>query len=271
MLHRMSLVWSCLGILSLCGFSYPAFGGQILKDTFSSQSSFPSFPKNWTLLIGAKGDINVVSNGHLVMTDSTGTGAGIVSSLSSSIFNPVGFTTTDSVVINSVSKNPIGNAIFGLIGPTTGGELAAGIDSTGNVFIVESDPTKNISQKIVLVGMDKGYAGGPIGLTLTINSTGSNPGVDVTSASGFNSGFKSFSSDLFGFTLTGAFGGNAIPALVGASQPGQKGGAASFASVTVNTVLGSAVPEPSSFQILAIGLAGLGVVESLRRRMRVRC
>jgi hypothetical protein len=149
MLHRMSLVWSCLGILSLCGFSNPAFGGQILKDTFSSQSSFPSFPKNWTLLIGAKGDINVVSNGHLVMTDSTGTGAGIVSSLSSSIFNPVGFTTTDSVVINSVSKNPIGNAIFGLIGPTTGGELAAGIDSTGNVFIVESDPTKNISQKIV--------------------------------------------------------------------------------------------------------------------------
>jgi hypothetical protein len=268
MLHRMSLVWSCLGILSLCGFSNPAFGGQILKDTFSSESSLL---KNWTQFTGANGDINVVSNGHLVMTDSTGKGAGIFSSLSSSIFNPVGFTTTDSVVINSVSKNPIGNAIFGLIGPTTGGELAAGIDSTGNVFIVESDPTKNISQKIVLVGMDKGYAGGPIGLTLTINSTGSNPGVDVTSASGFNSGFKSFSSDLFGFTLTGAFGGNAIPALVGASQPGQKGGAASFASVTVNTVLGSAVPEPSSFQILAIGLAGLGVVESLRRRMRVRC
>jgi hypothetical protein len=143
MFQRKSLVRSCLGILALCGLSNTAFGGTILSDNFSNQSQYPGFSNDWTQFLGKNGDISVVSSGHLAITDSQGGGAGIYSTPSSSTFNPEGVTTTDSVHINSMSVNPIGNATFGLIGLTAGGELAAGIDSTGTVFIVETDPVRN--------------------------------------------------------------------------------------------------------------------------------
>lgn len=265
MSRRLTWVGSSLGILALCGLSNTALGATILSDNFSTQSQFPSFPNNWTQFLGKSGDVSVASSGHLVMTDSQGGGAGIISTLSSSTFDPGTVTTTDTVHINSTSVNPIGNAIFGLIGPTTNGELAAGIDSTGNVFVVETDPAKNLNQVIVLLGKATGYAGGAIDLTLTIDPTG----VAVTSTSGFNSGHKSFSSDLSGFTLNGAFGSAATPALVGASQQGQTGGSANFGSVTVATIVGAAIPEPPSLISLGIGVAGLGVVAAIRRQRRV--
>jgi hypothetical protein len=80
------------------------------------------------------------------------------------------------------------------------------------------------------IGKVANYNHGPILLTFTINSTGV-----VVSAGAFNSGEISFSKDLNNFSLKAAFGDGAVPALVGASQPNQKGGSASFASISVST------------------------------------
>jgi hypothetical protein len=141
--------------------------------------------------------------------------------------------TTIVAQVNGV--NPVGNAIFGLIGlSATGsltGDLAAGIDDNGDVFIVEQAP--HIAQTIVPVGVDKGYTGGSILMTFVVNAQG----VRVT-APGFDSGEVSFSKDLQGFSLATAFGNGAIPALVGASQPNTKGGSARFRSISVSTALG---------------------------------
>jgi hypothetical protein len=44
-----------------------------------------------------------------------------------------------------------------------------------------------------------------------------------------------FSNDLNNFSMKIAFPNGAVPALVAASQPKEKGGAASFESINVNT------------------------------------
>jgi hypothetical protein len=153
--------------------------------------------------------------------------------LSSAVFSPQGVNTTVQAQIKSVSKSPVGNAIVGILGapnsngPT--GELAAGIDSTGVVFVVVQQQTPPVSQSIMPIGTVKDYKGGPISLTLTIKSTGV-----TVSAGSFNSPIISF-SNWKNFSLIDAFGTDAIPALVGASQQTQKGGSASFASIKVST------------------------------------
>jgi hypothetical protein len=257
MFQRMSLVLSCLGVLALCGFSSPAFGGQILSDNFNATGGVPN---NWTQISGAPGDVTE-SPHNLTITDSLGTSSGIASTLASSVFNPQGMVTTFQVQINSVSAE--GNAVFGLYSLDGKSFLAAGIDAQGDVFIVEQQNTPSIAETIVPIGLDSSYRGGSILMNFIINSNG----VEVT-APGFNSGEILFSTSLNNFSLAAAFGGGATEGLVAASQTGFKGGSASFGSVTVSTALTSSVPEPSSIQILAIGLAGLGVVGSLRRRQR---
>jgi hypothetical protein len=137
--------------------------------------------------------------------------------------------TTNQAQINSVNAN--GNAIFGLIGLNAQGALtgvlAAGIDHSGNVFIVEED--KSIPQNVVPIGVDTSYNGGSVLLNFIIYSKG----VEVT-APNFNSGTIRFSSkELDNFSLSAAFGTTAIPALVTASQPGTSGGAATFGSIRV--------------------------------------
>jgi len=235
MFPRMSLVRPRLGTLELCGLSGPAFGGQILFDNFNGTGGVP---KNWIQIPGTQGVV-VEKPQNLTITDSTGASTGI---LASTVFDPRTVVTTFQVKINSVSAD--GNAIFGLLGTSGNGSLAAGIDAQGNVFIVEEDPT--ISQTIVPIGVDKSYKGGSILMNFQINSTG----VEVT-APNFNSGPVSFSKDLNNFSLAAAFSKGVVPALVAASQPNEKGGAASFASINVSTALGSAVPEPSSLHALA--------------------
>ena len=153
--------------------------------------------------------------------------------LSSAVFSPQGVTTTIQAQIKSVSKNPVGNGILGILGvPNSNGstgELAAGIDSTGVVFIVVQQQNPTVDQTIMPIGAVKGYNGGPISLTLTIKSAGV-----TVSAGSFNSPLISF-SNWKNFSLIDAFGTDAIPALVGASQQNQMGGSASFASIKVNT------------------------------------
>ena len=100
-----------------------------------------------------------------------------------------------------------------------------------HVFVVVFDPAQEISQQtIVQVGVDKGYTGGPVTMTFSINSTG----VQITAGSTKFRAF-SFSKDLDNFSLKTAFPNGAVPALVAASQPDQKGGAASFQSISVST------------------------------------
>jgi hypothetical protein len=205
--------------------------GQILFDGFNGTGGVP---KNWLQFIGANGDVKEMPN-DLTMTDSKGTSVGIVSTLTSSVFSPQGVQTTIKAVIKGLSVNPkrIGNAIVGLTGvpnangPT--GELAAGIDATGVVFVVVQQQKPAIGQTILPIGTVAGYKGGTITLTLTINPTGV-----TVSAGSFNSHQILFTK-LSNFSLQAAFGNGAIPALVAASQQGQQNGAASFESITVNT------------------------------------
>jgi hypothetical protein len=225
MFERMNVVRPRLDTLALCGLSGPASGGQILFDDFNGTGGVP---KNWIQIPGTQGVV-VEKPQNLTITDSTGASAGILSSLASSVFDPRTVVTTLQVKINSVNAD--GNAIFGLLGTSGNGSLAAGIDAQGNVFIVEQDPT--ISQTIVPIGVDKSYKGGSILMNFQINSTG----VEVT-APNFNSGPVSFSKDLNNFSLAAAFSKGVVPALVSASQPNDKGGAASFASINVSTALG---------------------------------
>jgi hypothetical protein len=136
-------------------------------------------------------------------------------------------TTTIVAQIKSINSNGI--AFFGLIGlnlqDSPAGYLAAGIDAHGNVFIVSSvAPTPGLAPK--LIGLAKGYSGKSITLRFTINAMG----VEVD-ARGFKSGLIRF-KDLSNLSLAAAFpNGNARPALGAASQPMQKGGAASFKSI----------------------------------------
>jgi hypothetical protein len=137
--------------------------------------------------------------------------------------------------ISRISAGPqLGNAVFGLLGlkgTALAGELAAGIDAQGTVFVVLYDPAQKISQTTVVpVGVDKGYTGGPVTMTFSINSTG----VQITAGS-TQFPALSFSKDLDNFSLNTAFPNKAVPALVAASQPQQKGGSASFASISVST------------------------------------
>jgi hypothetical protein len=229
MLQQMSRVQSGLDIQALGGLSSQASSGQILFDDFNGTGGVP---KNWVQIPGAPGDVEEKPH-DLTITDSTGKSTGIVSTLSTSVFNPQGVVTTIQAQINSV--NPDGNAIFGLLGLSASGSqtgyLAAGIDAQGNIFIVVQDPS--IPPTIVPIGVDTSYKGGSILMNFIINSTG----VEVT-APGFNSGEVLFSKDLNNFSLKAAFSNGAIPALVGASQPNEKGGSASFGSIGVSTAPG---------------------------------
>jgi hypothetical protein len=207
------------------GLTRPAFTGQILSDDFNGTGGVP---KNWKRFAGPAGAV-VEKPHNLTVTDSAGNSAGIASTAKTVPFSPVGVTTTNVAKIKAVNSNGI--AFFGLIGlnaqDSPAGYLAAGIDAHGNVFIVSSiAPTPELTPK--LIGVAKGYCGKSITLTFTINSMG----VEVDGG-GFKSGLIPF-KDLSNFSLAAAFpDGNARPALGAASQPDQKGGAASFGSIRV--------------------------------------
>jgi hypothetical protein len=211
--------------------SGPAATGPILNQTFNGNG----FPNGWQTFL--PGMVAQSPKTFLTITDSTGMSAGIAAKASKTVpFNPIGVTTTMTAQISSVSASPqLGNAVFGLLGSNGTallGELAAGIDAQGNVFVVVYDPAQNISQPTVVpVGVDKGYTGGPVTMTMSINSTG----VQITA--GTTKFQLSFSKDLDNFSLKTAFPipYGAVPALVAASQPKQKGGAASFESISVKT------------------------------------
>ena len=199
--------------------------GLILSDNFNGTGGVP---KNWTLF--GSGVVKETA-GNVTLTDSSGQSVGILSSV---VFSPQGVNTTIQAQIKSVSKNPVGNAVVGILGapnsngPT--GELAAGIDANGDVFVVVQQQTPAVSSvDHADWHMVKGYNGGPISLTLTIKSAGV-----TVSAGSFNSPLISF-SNWKNFSLIDAFGNDAIPALVGASQQNQKGGSASFSSIKVST------------------------------------
>jgi hypothetical protein len=214
------------------GRSRPRSTGPILNQTFNGTG----FPSGWQTFL--PGVVAQSPKTFLTITDSTGNSAGIISNPTKTVpFNPVGVVTTIKSQISSISGKPLGNAVFGLLGPNgaaLAGELAAGIDAAGHVFIVEFDPAQKITQQtIVQVGVVTGYTGGPVAMTVIIDSKG----VQITAGTTKFREF-SFSKDLNNFSITTAFPNGAIPALVAASQPPQKGGAASFESISVSTSLG---------------------------------
>jgi hypothetical protein len=211
------------------GLGRRAAPGTILNQTFSGTVSPPA---NWTVFL--PGTVVQTPTTFLTMTDTSGQGAGILSTLSNVPFKLQGMTTIKAQ-ISSIGVKPVGNAIFGLLGPNgkpQPGELAAGIDGTGVVFIVEYDPAQKIKQPaIVPVGMLTGYTGhSPVTMTVKIDSGG------VTITAGTTTFRKfTFAKDLNNFSLKTAFPNGAIPALVAASQQGQTGGTASFESITVTS------------------------------------
>ena len=202
--------------------------GLILFDNYKRRGGYP---KNWSLFgsgVVKEGDGKVTLTAS---TTSNGQSVGIVSTLASAAFSPLG--KSIQAQIKSVGGNPVGNAIVGILGvpnqngPT--GELAAGIDATGVVFVVVQQQNPAISQSIVPIGTVNKYKGGPITLVFTIDSTG------VKVSAGSTKFAETQFSDFKGFSLNAAFGSGAIPALVGAAQPTGKGGSASFGSITVTT------------------------------------
>ena len=206
--------------------------GLVLSDDFNGTGGVP---KNWTMF--GSGVVTEKPK-NLTLTDTSGQSVGIVSMLKTSVFSPQGVTTTIKAQIKSLSTNPVGNGVVGILGvPNSNGstgELAAGIDSTGVVFIVVQQQNPTVDQTIMPIGTVKGYNGGPILLTFKISS--SKGGVTV-SAGSFTSNLISFSDLNKNFSLKNAFGNDAIPALVGASQQNQKGGSASFSSISVSTAV----------------------------------
>ena len=202
--------------------------GPIFSDNFSGSGKVPN---NWSQF--GSGVVNEGS-GAVTLTASrasSGQSVGIVSTLPSAAVSPLG--KSIQAQIKSVSGNPLGNAIVGILGvpnangPT--GELAAGIDAKGDVFVVVQQQNPAISQTIKPVGTVKGYNGGPIALGFKIDSTGV-----IVTAGRVTFAETSF-GDFKGFSLNDAFGSGAIPALVGASQPTGNGGSASFEKITVST------------------------------------
>jgi hypothetical protein len=202
--------------------------GPIFSDSFNGTGGVP---KNW-----AEFGSGTVAEGSGAVTlaassASNGQSVGIFSTLPSAAFSPLG--KSIQAQIKSASKNPVGNAIVGILGvpnqngPT--GELAAGIDATGVVFVIAQQQTPAVSQTIVPIGTVKDYKGGPILLSMKINSTG------VIVSAGSVTFVETPFSDWKNFSLNAAFGGGAIPALVGAAQSTLKGGSASFSSITVST------------------------------------
>jgi hypothetical protein len=208
--------------------------GPILNQTFNVNGKVPS---GWTQFL--PGNVVESSKTFLTITDSTGMSAGIMANVTKTVpFNPVGVVTKMTAQISSISASPLGNAVFGLLGfngSALAGELAAGIDAQGNVFMVVYDPAQKISQQtIVPVGTLTGYTGGPVTMTFNINATG----VQITAMTPkgtTNFGPFSFSKDLDNFSLKTAFPSGAIPALVAASQPTKEGGSATFESISVLT------------------------------------
>jgi hypothetical protein len=209
--------------------SNPTSTVPILNQTFNGTG----FPSGWQKFL--PGDVEQSPRTFLTITDTTGMNAGIAANASKTVpFRPVGVTTTITAQISSVSSSPqLGNAIFGLLGPNGPGPrsaLAVGIDGQGNVFILESSPFQNINQTVVPVGTDPGYTGGPVTMTVIINSTG----VQITAGSTTFPQFT-FSKDLNNLSMAIAFRNGAYPALGAASQPNQQGGAASFESISIST------------------------------------
>jgi hypothetical protein len=202
--------------------------GPIFSDSFNGSGGVP---KNWSEF--GSGTVTEGSGAVTLAASNTSNGlsVGIGSTLAGAVFSPQG--KSIQAQIKSVSASPVGNAIVGILGvpnqngPT--GELAAGIDATGVVFVVVQQQNPAISQSIVPVGTVKNYKGGPIALGFSIDSTG------VRVSAGSTKFAETPFSDFKGFSLSSAFGGGAIPALVGAGQPTGKGGSASFRSITVTT------------------------------------
>jgi hypothetical protein len=203
-----------------------ASAGPIFSDHFNGTGGVP---KNWSEF--GSGTVKEGS-GVVALTASNtskGQSVGIVSTLASAVFSPLG--KSIQAQIKSVSGSPVGSAIVGILGvpnqngPT--GELAAGIDATGVVFVVVQQQNPAIGQSIMQVGTIKNYKGGPIALGFSIDATG------VTVSAGSTKFAEKPFSDFKGFSLNAAFGGGAIPALVGAAQPTGKGGSATVGSITV--------------------------------------
>ena len=197
----------------------------VLSDNFNSNSG--GVPANWTQIFDPNGSI-VEKRNDLTITDATGNTAGIASKTT---YNPERVVSTIVVQINGVNAN--GNAICGLIGPTLPPpgsppdvELGAGIDASGDVFVVALSPGGPDGSPVSL-GKAGGYSGGKTTLTLVIQSDG----VSVTAA-GYT-GDKLF-SDLGNFSLS-AFDNVAIPALVVASNQQGQESQARFGSVAVTT------------------------------------
>jgi hypothetical protein len=225
--------------------------GTIISQTFNDTKSPP---QGWVQFT-QYGTVAQSPKTFLTITDTSGSSAGIMSTAKTVPFNPVGVMTKMTAQISQISSSPLGNAVFGLLGlngTALVGELAAGIDAQGNVFAVVYDPAQKISQPtIVPVGVDKGYTGGAVTMTFSINSTG----VQITAGS-TTFPMLSFSKDLDNFSLNTAFPKGAIPALVAASQPKQKGGAASFQSINVST--GSGGVRPTGLRAHRGGTLALG-------------
>jgi hypothetical protein len=219
--------------LTRSGLSSLAATGAIVNQTFNGAA----LPSNWQQFL--PGGVAESPKTFLTITDSTGQGAGIFAPANG--FSALNVTTTMTAQVSSISvgPKPLGNAVFGLVGlngTQLTGELAAGIDGQGHVFVIVYDPAQKITQQtIVAAGVFANYTGqSPVTMTFTIDSTG----VQIKAATTKTTTTfpkLTFAKDLSKFSLATAFPNGAIPALVAASQQGQSGGVASFESINVST------------------------------------
>ena len=93
MFQQISIDWARSSTLPLGSLSSPALGGQMLNDDFNGTGGVHM---NWIQILGPSGAV-VEKPHNLTITDSTGSTAGIASSLPSSVFNPEGVVTTSQM------------------------------------------------------------------------------------------------------------------------------------------------------------------------------
>lgn len=246
----------CVSLQSL--FLHSLSASVIFDDDFTGTTG--TVPAGWTLaaISDAGGSVQDLASSIVRISDPAGSGPVVVSNNTG--FNPsAGFTYTGT--IDAISGD---NAFFGIVNDLAGSgqprllvEIENGTDlfvaatHGGNTDFINLGSPVSLGNEIIFT-VDDAVAGGRYRVQ----------------NDGFDSGFRSFSTDFTTSSLTLATFGAATEAAFGTS--GNSGTAtADFNRLTLSST--TAVPEPTSFALLGLSTLAFGLQHIVRRRKSRTC